>query len=242
MQYRDWETQHRPWFHQPIIGISAHANMNDRGQGIRAGMDDFSPKPITVKTLTQLQQCDECLLRTEQLDRLEQDQRTNSVSDGSDTVPFEHLSVNNGVEQIGTAGDTVCLLATDPTTTLENGLQRELQSHGWCVVAVSDGTDCLRLLQMRNWDVVLIDDDLQHLPGASCIGAFREWEGKNRVNRQKNVYLMCEGDIPSPVDGQSLVHSPEGCNGVVGRPVRWTDLQFLMQPKEGDRGMDIVAR
>jgi len=127
-------------------------------------------------------------------------------------------------------------------STQPNPLKQELQSHGWKVVAVNDGTDCLRLLQMRNWDVVLIEDELPQLPGASCILAFREWEGKNRVNRQKNVFLVCEGDIPSPVDKLSLVQPPEGCNGVLGRPVPWKNLQFLLRPKDGDRGMDIVVR
>ncbi|EEC49925.1 predicted protein, partial [Phaeodactylum tricornutum CCAP 1055/1] len=50
-QYRDWERENRPWFRQLIIGISAHANANDSGQGIKVGMDQFWPKPVSIKKL-----------------------------------------------------------------------------------------------------------------------------------------------------------------------------------------------
>lgn len=240
-QYRDWEEQNRSWFRQFIVGMSAHANMNDSGQGKRAGMDSFKAKPITVDTLMQLQASDECFSRTQQLDELESEQHKGSTAD-DDILPIAAQSVGVGIGVDGMPGEIVCLVASDLPSTQPNPLKQELQSHGWKVVAVNDGTDCLRLLQMRNWDVVLIEDELPQLPGASCILAFREWEGKNRVNRQRNVFLVCEGDIPSPVNKLSLVQPPEGCNGVLGRPVPWKDLQFLLQPKDGDRGMDIVVR
>jgi PleD family two-component response regulator len=172
---------------------------------------------------------------------LERDRRNNSIAD-EDILPQDRQTAHSGFGGAVLVRETACLLATDLPPTLPNTLQQELQSHGWNVVAVSKGTDCLTALQMRNWDVVLIDDDLPQIPGASCIMAFREWEEKNRVNRQKNVFLICEGDIPSPDDNLALVHLPEGCNGVIGRPVSWTYLQYLMRPKEGDRGLDIVVR
>ena len=241
-QYRDWEAQNRAWFRQYIIGISAHANMNDSGQGIRAGMNEFKAKPVTIATLTELQQSEEVVSRTNQLDELEGSaSRTSTVDDDDDILPLEPRSMlDTGME--GVSAELVCLIATDSPTIQPNQLPPELQSLGWKVVVVNDGTDCMRLLQMRNWDVVLIDDDLPKLPGVSCIASFREWEGKNRVNLQKNVFLVCEGEIPSPLDKRSMVQPPEGCNGVLGRPVPWTDLQQLLQTNNGDRGMDIVVR
>jgi len=240
MQYRDWEAENRSWFRQLIIGISAHANANDSGQGLTAGMDSFKSKPVSVETLSQLQQSDECLRRTKQLDELEVQNRRTSMLD-EDILPIEPRSmISSGVD--GVPGELVCLLATDAPTQQPNQLQIELQSHGWKVVMVNNGTDCLRFMQMRNWDVILIDDDLSQLPGAPCIVAFREWEAKNRVNGQKNVFLVCEGDIPSPSDKLALVQPPVGCNGVLGRPVHWKELQVLIQAKASDHEMDIVVR
>ena len=239
-QYRNWEEQNRSGFRQLIIGMSAHANMNDSGRGRRAGMDDFRPKPITINTLTELQASNECFLRTEQLDNLEGGHRIDGTVE-EDIWPQDVHRAHSGHGGAEFGRETACLLATDLSPALLNTLQQELQFHGWDVVVVKDGADCFMALQMRNWDVVLIDDDLPQIPGVSCIMAFREWEEKNRVNRQKNVFLMCEGDIPSPDDKHAMVHLPEGCNGVIGRPVSWTILQSLMRPKDGDRGMDIVV-
>ena len=236
-QYRDWEALNRPGFRQWIVGISAHANLDDSGQGMRAGMDDFKQKPITIETLTELQKSDEIASCTKKLDELEGNaSRTAHLVDGG-ILPLKPRSMDKSAEGMT---ETVCLVATDSHP---DQMPNELQSRGWKVVVANDGANCLRLLQMRNWDFVLIDDDLPQLPGASCIASFREWERNNRVNRQKNVFLVCEGDIPSPLDKRSMVQPPEGCDGVLGRPVPWTDLQLLLQSNSEDHGgLDIVVR
>jgi CheY-like chemotaxis protein len=68
-QYRDWERENRPWFRQLIIGISAHANANDSGQGIKVGMDQFWPKPVSIKKLMELQESDVAVAASRELDR-----------------------------------------------------------------------------------------------------------------------------------------------------------------------------
>lgn len=50
-QYREWESVHRPSVRQFIIGMSAHANERDVSRGLKEGMNDFKPKPITGKVL-----------------------------------------------------------------------------------------------------------------------------------------------------------------------------------------------
>ncbi|KAL7549412.1 hypothetical protein ACHAWF_012680 [Thalassiosira exigua] len=56
-KFRAWEKDHRPDFHQYIVGISAHANGKDAELGIKAGMDRFMGKPVPLKSLKDLAQC-----------------------------------------------------------------------------------------------------------------------------------------------------------------------------------------
>lgn len=70
-QYRAWEKVNRPWDSQLIVGISANPNVNENGQGLRAGMNAFFPKPLTIKTITDLQCCSEAVQRTRLLDAWE---------------------------------------------------------------------------------------------------------------------------------------------------------------------------
>jgi len=51
---RSWEKVSRSWYHQHIIGLSAHAHGPDAEAGLKAGMDRFMSKPIPIKTLKDL--------------------------------------------------------------------------------------------------------------------------------------------------------------------------------------------
>eukprot|EP00804_Cyclotella_cryptica_P021470 CCRYP_005801-RB/>CCRYP_005801-RB protein AED:0.03 eAED:0.03 QI:539/1/1/1/0.8/1/6/757/749 len=53
-KFRAWEKACRPWFHQHIVGLSAHANGKDAELGLKAGMNRFMSKPIPLKTLKDL--------------------------------------------------------------------------------------------------------------------------------------------------------------------------------------------
>jgi hypothetical protein len=61
----------RPWDSQLIVGISTNPHVNDSGQGLHAGMNAFIPKPLTIKTISDLQCCSEAVQRTRQLDAWE---------------------------------------------------------------------------------------------------------------------------------------------------------------------------
>lgn len=227
--------------------------MNDSGQGLQAGMDAFHPKPITGKTLSEIQSSRDAVLRTRKLDEWESSISQSNLDDSEplahvmELSMFERSSANATGPVPGPMNESliaspVCLIATDTIAMQSNPLPQQLESMGWKVAVIHDGADCLRLLQMRNWDAVLIDDDLPQLPGVSCITAFRKWEEQNRVNGQKNIFLVCEGDIPSPSDKQSWIHPPNGCNGVLRKPVTLNDLQYLLHANSLNSGMDIVLR
>ena len=61
-QYRRWEVQQAPTTctesslrpKQYIVGMSAHASPGDIAQGIKVGMNEYQPKPLTIKKLGEL--------------------------------------------------------------------------------------------------------------------------------------------------------------------------------------------
>lgn len=136
--------------------------------------------------------------------------------------------------------EAVCLIATDRPTQTSSEVLTHMHSYGWKVVVVHDGQDALRLLQMRNWDAVLIDDDLPSYPGTACVGRFREWEHENRVNQQKNIFLVSDLDIPSPFDRNAIVQPPNGCDHVLRKPVVWSDLKRLLHRSSQEPSMSII--
>lgn len=301
-QYRSWERKNRSWFRQLIVGISAHANENVAAQGIAAGMDDFHPKPISIKTLKEIDAGDDVKKCSRQLDEHEAAMAETvmeppsghpllAVSQPAAVLPprsqslaslhsFSSLSGGGGAGTVGRKRDNsfdisarsvgsatkpfektpswvalkrsrlasgsipgseqcVCLIATDRPTKQSSAVLTSLEAHGWKVVVVHDGQDALRLLQMRNWDAVLIDEELPLLSGCQCIAQFRQWEAKNRVNRQKNAVLVVDLDIPSPSDGMSTVQPPSGFDFVLSKPVVWNDLKQLLETSE-DSSLAII--
>lgn len=249
-QYREWELENRPTFRQPIIGISAHVSVSDSELGIKAGMDGFRPKPISIKTLTELQENESVVNASRQLDvaatlscptNVVDDSFEGSVDKRKSSPASETDQRDSKKARISSnPSHPVCLIAMDTPTLGSNNFLKKLESTGWKVVVVHDGKDTLRLLKMRNWDAVLLADDIPLLPATKCISEFREWEEKNRVNEQRNVLLVCDGDIPSPFDNSSVVQPPSGFNGVLPMPIVWEELDYLVK-KRSDT-MKIVFR
>lgn len=199
-------------------------------------MDRFQAKPITLDYIGQLVTSQDVTNHTKELDNIQgaSDHPINEIF--QESLTLQPQSTVTGAEKV------YCLVATDSPqgTTTDQALQ-ELQMNRWHVVIVRDGVECFRQLQIRNWDIVLIDGDLPQLPGVACVDSFRKWERKYRVNRQNNLFLVCDGDIPSPLDKLSLVLPPRGFDGVLGRPVPWNDLKTLVQ-NSVNAAMDIVVR
>lgn len=229
----------RSWDIQLIIGMSTHSNMNDSGQGLQAGMNAFYPKPITAKTLTEILGRTEVTSRTRKLDEWE-----SSMGQGNsaDCEPSEHVLLPPSPAALAQAHVPVCLIAIDTSTTEPNPLPQQLESLGWNVVVATNASECLKLLQIRNWDAVLIDDDLPQMSGALCVEAFRRWEVQHRVIAQKNVFLVCEGDFPSHSNMHTWVQPPVGCDGRLRKPVPFNDLLYIVHASGVDCGIDIGVK
>jgi CheY-like chemotaxis protein len=259
-QYRTWERKYRPTFRQLIIGISAHASANDGGKGLTAGMDDFKAKPLSIKTLAEIHESKLVGDKARELDDLanltisdNHNYSSNNIKNNNSSKSIEMnsfkpiLATSNPTEKpqkrirrsnaLGAANgpsDNVCLLASKFVAGATTETLTHLETSGWRVVVVEDRKDALRLLQSRNWDAVFIDEELPTTSGMECIRDFRTWEEQKRVNKQKHIFLLSENDIPAPYDELAIVQPPTGFDGVLKRPIRWDELNFIIQQMKND--------
>jgi hypothetical protein len=101
-------------------------------------------------------------------------------------------------------------------------------------------------MKMRNWDIVILDEDLPILQCSQCVARFREWEDKNRVNRQRNIVLLNASGLSAVVGSKSMVQLPSGFDVSLGKPIRSKEFEYLMiqaERSETDYGVrDFVAR
>jgi CheY-like chemotaxis protein/signal transduction histidine kinase len=230
-QYRQWEAVNRPYFRQYIVGISAHASDKDVEQGLKIGMDEFRPKPVTYKELTNLKNGNEFNRVSVELDNLEHEiesLKRRKVDPAPAPQPPE-------------ADQKVCLIVAG-SSAISKLAELATKNMNWKVVFVTDGVSALGLLKMRNWDAVLVDDELT---SSRCMAIFREWEKTHRVNRQKNVILLSGNYIPSEQDGSSSFQVPTAFDNALGKPIQLTALKALLEKaaeKSTFFASDIVTR
>ena len=109
-----------------------------------------------------------------------------------------------------------------------------------------NGEDALRLMKMRNWDAILLDEELPILETTHCVSRFREWEERNRVNRQRNIVLLSASCVSMVIGSKSMVQLPFGFDCSLGKPIRIKEFEYIMSQAERcatDFGVrDIVAR
>lgn len=225
-QYRQWEAVNRSFFKQYIIGISAHANDKDMNQGFKIGMNGFRSKPLTFKDIEELKKADEFSKVRVQLDKLGHEieflkqQKTQPESE-------KKIAAN--------PNQKVCLVI-EASTAVSKLAEIAPKAIDWKIVSVPDSDSALRLLKMRNWDAVLVDDDL----GCSrCISIFREWEKTHRVNRQRNVVLLSANYV-SPADAGTSFQVPTGFNGALAKPLELKSLESFFN--EARTSWEIVTR
>ncbi len=258
-QYREWETNHRPFFRQHIIGISAHAGENDIAKGLEAGMDDFRPKPVTFKQLADLQNSEQLKIVSDILDEI--------ALAGTLMVDMEEMDEGDMISENGCSESSIqsdlparrssstrstntaihfCLIAIQEGKGDIGVIENIASKKGWKTVVVHNGEDALRLMKMRNWDLVMLDEDLPILQCSQCVARFREWEDKNRVNRQRNIVLLNASGLAMIIGSKSMVQLPFGFDVSLGKPIRQKEFEYLMvqaERSESDYGVrDFVAR
>ena len=226
-QYRQWEVVNRPYFKQYIVGMSAHASEKDIEQGIKIGMNEFRSKPVSYNQLTELKNGKEFQRASTELDKLGHEieclKRRKIESESIDQKTSDESS-DQKVCLVVEGGTVVSKLANLASETI-----------GWKIVAVRDKDSALGLLKMRNWDAVLVDDELD---SSRCIAIFREWEKMHRVNRQRNVVLMSANFVHE--NHSAFFQVPTGFDGAIGKPIELNALQSFLE--KAQTTIDIVTR
>lgn len=254
-QYREWEKVHRPFFRQYIIGISAHANEKDVAKGLEVGMDDFKPKPVTFKQLADLHNSKDLKAFSDRLDHIAAagtmmiDVNGVSAEGAADTETKDDPNNTSEVDTDPKSSNTAihfCLIAVAKATAATDLVEKAAGEKGWKTVVVRNGEDALRLMKMRNWDVILLDEELPVLATTQCVARFRAWEDNNRVNRQRNVVLLSASCVSMVIGSKSMVQLPFGFDCSLGKPIRTNEFEYIMTQANRsatDFGVrDIVSR
>ena len=217
-QYREYEVSHRPWFDQYIVGMSAHANDADIERGMKVGMNDYREKPVKMKHIEEILEGQEYQYVTTRLDsiaaHLEEKEDENTKRQKSDLEESEKPPQHEQSEK-------VCLIVEEGAIISEIA-KKVVEEIGWKSTVVHNGEAALRLLQMRNWDAVLLDEELSGVTSCKVIETFRAWERKNRVKRQNNVFQVNSSSIPLGLEASlssTSIQLPSGFDGALGKPL-----------------------
>jgi CheY-like chemotaxis protein len=216
-EYRDWEQKHRPHYRQYIVGMSAHASSQDIDRCLSLGMDDYRSKPVNLRALECLKQ------KTQGLTRCQSSDSTVGARCSSPSA----LSYMNATLHDNTK---VCLIASADEDSQQK-IRDTASAYGWSCILAKNGADALRLLKRRNWGAAIFDSELVDGPGLLCVSQFREWESKNRIHRQHNVFLLT--DLSEAPGKLTFVQVPEGVNGAMHRPPYKEDLEDVFQSFQG---------
>jgi len=219
-QYREWERKQRPWFEQYIIGISAHSGREDSDRGLKIGMNKFYSKPLHLKTLIEIIESNKVVASSHRLDKL---------AETTDAVPYcifsNRLHVSESECSLASliVNRSVCLIAED-SKSIYQAMARCLELKGWGVSVVANGEDALRLLKMRNWNVVFMSCQLPLLSSSACIAKFRKWETENRIARQDNIHMVSANLNPNV---ETML--PIGFDGVLNKPFKPLQLYEVLE-------------
>eukprot|EP00980_Cylindrotheca_fusiformis_P028557 scaffold22610_cov115-Cylindrotheca_fusiformis.AAC.10 len=252
-QFREWEKAHRPFFRQFIVGISAHAGEQDISKGTEVGMDDFRPKPVTYKQLAELSKSDALKAFSDQLDEIgatgtmmaDTSNRSNGGTE-SNNVDDSRAGERPEEKKNGNSATLCCLIAVETRTSEVKAVEHTALGKGWKTVIVYNGEEALKFMKLRNWDAILLDENLPVLTSTQCVSRFRDWEERNRVNRQRNIALLSASCVSSSISRKSMVQLPFGFDCALGKPIRSSEFEIVMaraERCETDFGVrDIVVR
>jgi CheY-like chemotaxis protein len=193
-------------------------------------MDSFCSKPIAPKSLREELITSKALEVSKQVDAhfvISQAEEKKDILAFDSMVKETNRKAEEGslssYSQLDNPSCPVCLIATG-STSVGKTLMRAVEALGWRGSLVQNGEDALRLLKMRNWDAVFLDDEMPMLAGMRCISCFREWEKNYRVARQNKVYLI-SGNLSQGAKAMS----PPGFDGVIGKPVKLIELKNALE-------------
>lgn len=120
-------------------------------------------------------------------------------------------------------------MIAEDSRSVARALVRAVESRGWRASVVDNGEAALRLLKMRNWDAVFLDDQMPMLSGTSCMSCFRQWETQNRVVKQNHIYLVSGNYVSDQENSQGKTIFPAGFDGSLGKPINLKHLTNILE-------------
>ena len=208
-------------------------------------MDKFQTKPIPLKVLKLLSTSEKVIEASKKLDdkfermMIMQEDKTRGMAQFMDkTKDTETVSDSSSTSALGHFSSPCCLIAED-SPSIAKDLKRCVESRGWRASVVHNGEDCLRLLKMLNWNCVLLDDQMPRLSGTNYMVQFREWESRNRIARQKHVYLISAYYVST-----ENAMFPTAFDGAMGKPINMKYLSQLLDfiKEAGGNHSEILLR
>ena len=201
-------------------------------------MDRFIAKPLPLKTLKNLVTLPEVARASEALDKKYADATQDTIEGSNPMLPpdlqlpskkhkvesDDQSTVSSITGMDNFSAEFVCLIAED-SRSVARTIVKTMESRGWRASVVDNGEAALRLMKMRNWDAVFLDDQMPLLTGISCMSCFRRWETQNRVARQTNTYLVSSTSIPVD-DEKGRTMFPPGFDGSLSKPI---DVNYLIK-------------
>ncbi len=186
-------------------------------------MDQYMSKPIKLTQLKELVNSNVIKQKTATL---------NKISGDGESRPFLLYNVDSGANSEKDSSATysdievsqrhlTCLVAVGVSDLILT-LSRCVERHGWRVRVVRNGESALRLMKMRNWDAIFIDDNLPQLSGHACISIFREWEAINRIAKQRNIHIV------SAAFNSKNVRTPPEFDGSLGTHFSHDDIVSIL--------------
>lgn len=119
-----------------------------------------------------------------------------------------------------------CLIAEEMSEVITT-MSRCVGRKGWRIRVVRNGQDALKLMKLRNWDAIFIDDNLPQLCGNTCVSLFRKWETENRIALQRNIYL-----VSSKFNNNDNISVPQGYDGVLGTVISQDKIDAVLHAAE----------
>ena len=201
-------------------------------------MDGYYSKPLALKILKQIASSERVQANRKVLDEKHQEKlfhKTTTKMQGSEIDDGSNASISSS--SCNDKPTPLCLVAED-SQSIRQTMVKCISMNGWRSILVNNGEDALELMKKRSYDAVFLDDNMAKMSGTTCVHEFREWEAKNRVARQRCVYLISGSYTPKK---HSIL--PPGFDGAIGKPIKSQELSDLLDAACESRNMaQILAR
>lgn len=202
---------------------------------MKVGMNKFVQKPLRLQFLRELIGSQELQKVSNALDVLALDVKAAPFCLFDDDIYEADESIRSANSSLASTVNDIldfrmkCLIVED-SRSIRKAMTRIVQRRGWQACIAQDGKEGLRMLKIRNWDVVFMDDQLPLLSGSACVQIFREWENENRASRQGDLYMVsanCNPNVSSDV--------PPGFDGLIGKPFKPSSLLSILDAAENKK-------